>query len=307
MPAQADAPPPVAATAPTSVAEHFESSFEGKSGLKLFAQSWRPQGSTRAVVVLVHGLKDHSTRYAALANKLVAQGYAVHAFDLRGHAKSAGGRVVVDSFDDYETDLARFLELVRKQDPGRPIYLFGHSMGGAISTLYALSHPTELQGLLLSAPALQGGADVSPFLMRVTGFLGATLPGLPIFSLDNRAFSRDPKMVADMDHDPLVYQSPAPARTAAELLGAIEHIQQNMAQLSVPVLILHGTADRITNPEGSKALFARAGVADKTLKLYEGAFHDLLHEPEQEQVSSDILNWLDTHTQTAAPGKTLLR
>jgi acylglycerol lipase len=272
---------------------HEESTFEGAGGLRLFSQSWRPtEGEPQAVLIVVHGLRDHSTRYAELAHRLVGQGFAVYAFDLRGHAHSEGVRVHIDSFDDYLTDLGLFLEQVRQREPGRPIFLFGHSMGGAITTLFTLEKKPDIQGLVLSAPALKPGADVSKALIATTRVVGGVLPNLKVLELDPKQFSRDPAVVRENETDPLVFQEGGPARTASELLSALRTLSERMDELSVPVLVLHGTADTVTDPEGSKALATRARSADKTLKLYDGLFHDLLHEPEKVRVLEDVSQWL---------------
>ncbi len=274
---------------------HDEGRFDGKDGVSLFEESWRPTTQAKAVLVMVHGLKDHADRYAVLAEAAVEKGYAVYAFDLRGHGDSDGDRVWVDSFDDYLADLKIFLERVRAKEPNKPLFLFGHSMGGAIVTLYTLTEKPALAGLLLSAPALKPGEDVSGFLIGVTKMLGSLTPTLAVLELDDNAFSRDPQVVAEMKADPLVYQGKGPARTAKELLKALARIDEAMEQLTVPLFIMHGTQDKLTNPAGSEALQQRAASTDKTLKRYEGLFHDLIHEPEKKQVMSDLLTWLDAH------------
>ena len=283
-----DANTPVGVTHETGV-------FEGARGVHLFEQSWHPGGATRGALIIVHGLKDYSGHYAAAATELAEHGYAVYAFDLRGHGLSEGHRVWIDSFDDYLDDLDIFTKRVFAREPGKPIFLFGHSMGGAIVTLYTLERRPALSGLLLSGPALKRGADIGAFLAGVTRFLGTVAPKLAVLDLDNRWFSRDPTVVAGMTADPLVYNKPGPARTAAQLLGAMSCIHDRETTLDVPLFVMHGTADRLTNPEGSKELAARARTPDKTIKLYEGYYHDLLHEPERAAVLADIERWLDAH------------
>lgn len=237
----------------------------------LHVRTWRPAGeASRGALLIVHGLRDHSARYERFAEKAALRGFAVHAFDLRGHGRSAGERVWVESFDEYVADLAK----VAARVPERPLFIFGHSMGGAIVTLFALERPAEAAGMILSAPALKPGDDVSGFLIALTRLLGAAFPRLPVLALEPALFSRDPEVVLDNEsEDPLIERGAGPARTAAELLGALERIGARMAELEAPVLILHGTADRITNPDGSRELHARARSTDKTLALYEGFYH----------------------------------
>jgi alpha-beta hydrolase superfamily lysophospholipase len=296
-PQQAVRPPGVSTSVYSAIAgkdlSHEESTFEGIGGLKLFSQSWRPVGEEpRAVLIVVHGLRDHSSRYGELAEHLVGQGFAVYAFDLRGHGRSEGVRVHIDSFDEYLSDLGLFLDRVRQQEPGRPVFLFGHSMGGAIVTLFTLEKKPAIQGVVLSAPALKPGTDVSKALIVTTKVIGGVLPNLKVLELDPKQFSRDPAVVKENETDPLIFQEGGPARTASRLLSALNQISERMEELSTPVLVMHGTADTVTDPEGSKALAQRASSQDKTLKLYDGLFHDLLHEPEKAQVLSDVTQWL---------------
>ncbi len=270
-----------------------QSVFPGFGGIELYEQSWRPKFRPRGAVILVHGLKDHSDRYAATAAKLVERGYAVHAFDLRGHGRSSGPRVYVDSFSDYVADLAIFADRVRAREPSRPLFLFGHSMGGAIATLYTIDKKPDLRGLVLSGAALKPGQSVSAPLIATTKVLAVLWPELPVLDLDATLFSRDPAVVAESKKDPLVSQDAGPAKTAAEVLRGIERIQDSMDEVSPPLLILHGGADKVTDPEGSRQLKERARSSDKTLIVYDGLYHDLLHEPEKDKVFGDIVSWLD--------------
>ena len=284
---------------PSDTVAWSQSVFPGFGGVELYEQSWRPKTRPKAAVIIVHGLKDHSDRYAATAVKLVAQGYAVHAFDLRGHGRSAGPRVYVDSFSDYVADLAIFADRVRAREPNRPIFLFGHSMGGAIATLYTIDKKPDLRGLVLSGAALKPGQSVSAPLIATTKVLAVLWPELPVLDLDLDQFSRDPAVVADAKKDPLVYQASGPARTAAEVLRGIGRIQDSMDEVSPPLLILHGGADKVTDPAGSRELKERARSTDKTLIVYDGLYHDLLHEPEKDKVFGDMVSWLDARC--AAP------
>lgn len=287
---------------PREGVRHEEGSFVGAGEVRIFQQCWRPaSGPTRAVLVVVHGLKDHSTRYAALAQELALRGFCVCGLDLRGHGSSGGARVWVNWFDEYLDDLGAFLDRVRAAEPGRPVFVFGHSMGGAIVTLHAIERKSDIRGLVLSAPALKAGSDVSPFLIGVTRVLGGFFPTLAVLNLKDADFSRDARTVAEMQADPLVYGAAGPARTARELLGAIGRIQERMEAVEVPFLVLHGTEDRLTNPQGSRELMERARSGDKTLKLYQGLFHDLLHEPERDRVIADIVDWLEPRAPSGTP------
>jgi acylglycerol lipase len=210
VPARAAAPTP----APPGVV-HADGFFQASDGLSLYEQSWRPEGKPKGVLVIVHGLKDHSARYAAFADELVTHGYAVYAFDLRGHGRSAGQRVYVRTFDQYLADLDVFLGRVRAHEPGEPLFLFGHSMGGAIVTLYTITRQPHLQGVLLSGAALR--VDAPSPLMFGTRVIASIAPSAGVFQLDAKTFSRDPAVVRADLSDPLVYQPGA--RSTASTTG----------------------------------------------------------------------------------------
>ncbi|MBS1153555.1 MAG: Lysophospholipase, partial [Myxococcaceae bacterium] len=235
----------------------------------------------------------YSDRYHDFATSLVNRGYAVYALDLRGHGDSEGDRVWVERFTDYLDDLELFLKRVRTAEAGKKVFLFGHSMGGAVVTLYTLTRDPKPAGLITSAAALkteEPGAVTGPLKL-----IAAIFPKLAVFELKDENFSRDPKVVASMATDPLIYDAKGPARTAAEVLGAIATIREQAATLNVPVLALHGTKDLVTPPSGSKELIDAAKSTDKTLKSYDGLAHDLVHEPEKQQVMDDVGAWLDLH------------
>jgi len=275
---------------------HQEGRFNGAENTNLFEQSWTPvKGNSKALVIFVHGLKDHSDRYAEVGRKLSQNGFGIYSFDLRGHGDSEGRRVWTDSFDDYITDLEIFYDRVHNLEPNKPIFLFGHSMGGAIVTTFVLKNSRPVAGLILSAPALKPGEDINAFLIGTTKILGSITPSLAVLDLPNEKFSRDPKMVEAISHDPLIYQGKGPARTAKELLKAIANIEEKMTEITLPFITLHGTKDGLTNPDGSRELFKKAKSTDKSIRIYEGVYHDLLHEPEKEKVYGDILDWLNSH------------
>ncbi len=291
--------PYVAARVPQEIAQpdgtkHEQGQFEGVGKTTLYWQSWQPtKVQKRGVVVVVHGLKDHSSRYADFARELNAKGYGVYAFDLRGHGYSAGNRVATTLFDDYVMDLDMFLTRVML-DAKVPVFVFGHSMGGAIVTLHSIMYHPSVRGMILSAAALEPG--VSGAKIDATNATDAVFPDFDVFDLDVNQFSRDPEVVRGVRKDPLVYQGAAPAHMAAELIGGIQAIDATMESVEVPLLILHGKADQVTPPAGSKELFERAASKDKTLELYGNMVHDLLHEPEKATVTKDIIAWLDARS-----------
>ena len=292
--------PFVAATTPAEIAhpegvKHAQGQFDGVGKAKLFWQKWSASTKVqkRGALVVVHGLKDHSSRYEGFAHELAGHGYDVWAFDLRGHGHSSGNRVATLLFDDYVMDLDVFVTRVLLEE-NVPVFVFGHSMGGAIVTLHSLMYHPNVRGMILSAPALETG--ISGAKIHATNTTDAIFPDFDVFDLDVNHFSRDPAVVREVRKDPLVFQGAASAHMGAELIGGIQTIDASMEDVRVPLLLLHGKADLVTPPEGSKELFTRASSKDKTLKLYGNLVHDLLHEPEKAQVLSDITTWLDART-----------
>ncbi len=284
LPLRPDPQPPAGSTTEVITA---------RDGTQLLARHWATADAPKAVVVIMHGLKDYSARYAELANELVAHGYAVYAFDLRGHGRSAGPRVAPDDWFDYVDDLDRFLTSVEQREPGKPVFLFGHSMGGLIAGLAAERHQPRLAGLVLSGPAL--AIDAPPLLIAGTRLFGGLAPGSPGLKLPNSDFSSDPKAAAAMDADPLVSQGAAPTKTAVGLIDGMRAFWAAVDALTMPLLALHGTADKLTAPTGSRLLVERAPTHDKTLHIYPGFFHDLVHEPRGAEVRGDLIGWLDAH------------
>jgi acylglycerol lipase len=276
--------------------EHGEGTVRGVRGATLYAQWWRPCHHVRGAVAVVHGLKDHGARYGVFAERLVARGFAVHAFDLRGHGRSEGARAWVDSFGDYVEDLDAVVQCVRTRERSVPLFVFGHGMGGSIAALWALERRQPVAGLVLSGAALQAGP--SPAEARATRVLAALAPRVRVLQLDLRRASRDRSTVEDALRDALVYQAAAPARTAKELLDAMERIDARAQELTVPMLVMHGSADVLSHPEGSKRLIERAASTDKQLYVYDGLAHDLLHEPERVRVVRDVAEWLTDRTRS---------
>jgi alpha-beta hydrolase superfamily lysophospholipase len=287
LPLRPDPSPPPGSTAWT---------FEARDHTPLLARTWAATTTPRGVVVIMHGLKDYSGRYARLASKLAARGYIVYAFDLRGHGRSAGPRVAPEHWTDYVDDLDRFLTEVADRAPNQPIFLFGHSMGGAIAARAAEIHQPKLAGLVLSGAALAVAAP--PLLIAATRMTGFLVPKAPALSLPNKDFSSDPAHAAVMDHDELISQPAGPASTAAGLVEGMRAIWADTGALTMPVLAMHGTADKLTAPSGSRALIAAIPSTDKTLEIYDGYYHDLVHEPGDRgpKVEDAIVAWLDAHT-----------
>jgi acylglycerol lipase len=275
--------------------KHKEGKFEGYKGLKLYYQYWLPDGKPKAVLLVAHGLAEHSGRYKNLVDYFVPKGYAVYALDHRGHGKSEGTRSYVDNFNDYLIDLKTFFDMVRKDNNSVKIFLFGHSLGSTIATAYAIEHQEELAGLIVSGASLVPSTSVSPLLLAMAGVVSALLPKMGVTLLDASAISRDKAVVDAYVNDPLVFRGKVPARTGAELARMWKQLPEQMPRIKLPILIMHGFADRLSDPRGSKLLFERVGSKDKTLKLYDNCYHEICNEPEREQVFVDMETWLTKH------------
>jgi len=269
-----------------------EETFEGSGGLKIFMRAWRPAGKARGVVVLVHGFKSHSGLYEWPASELANRGLAAYALDLRGHGKSEGERLYVDKFGEYVEDVARLVNIARSREPGLPVFVLGHSAGGVVATIYALEHQREIAGLICESFAHEVPAP--DFALAILKGISHIAPHAHVLKLDNRDFSRDPVFVEKMDKDPLIPHEAYPSLTVAEMVRADERLKKEFPSIKLPVLILHGTADKATKPHGSQLFYDRAGSTDKALKLYEGHFHDLLNDVDKERVMADITEWIAT-------------
>lgn len=268
-----------------------DDTFIGVDGLNIFFRSWHPETKPRGVVVIVHGFNSHSGYYQWTARQLVDSGLAVYALDLRGRGHSDGERYYIDRFADYVSDVAGMVHIAKSREPGLPVFLLGHSAGGVVSCIYTLENQSELAGLICESFAHQVPAP--DFALAVLKGLSHVAPHAHVLALKNEDFSRDPAAVKAMNADPLIAHESQPTKTVAEMVRADERLKKEFPLITLPVLILHGTADKATKPGGSQLFFDTAGSADKTLKFYDGHFHDLLADVGKEQVMQDIEDWID--------------
>jgi len=276
--------------------EHTEGRFTGRKGLSLYYQCWLPATDPKAILLVVHGWAEHSGRYTNLANYFVPKGYAICALDHRGHGKSEGLRGYVERFSDYLDDLKTFFDIVRSEHGDTKIFLVGHSMGAIIATAYTVTvpHQQELAGLIVSGVGIKPGSSLSSALIPLARILSLLLPRLGIMVLDASAISQDKAVVDAYVNDPLVYRGKITCRFGAEMLATLRKLPSEMPEINLPILIMHGTADRLCDPEGSRILYERANSRDKTLKLYAGFYHEIFNEPGQKQVLADMEAWLAT-------------
>jgi alpha-beta hydrolase superfamily lysophospholipase len=272
-----------------------EETFEGTGGLKIFLRSWLPPGAPRAALVICHGVNSHGGQYKWPAEQFVNSGLAVYALDLRGRGKSEGERFYVENVADYVSDVAGSVRIAKQRHPGLPVFLLGHSAGGVTSAIYVLENASELDGFICESFAFQVPAP--GFALAAIKGLSHVAPRLPVLKLKNEDFSRDPKAVAALNDDPLTAHEVQPAMTVAALVRADERLREAFPQIKLPLLIMHGTDDKATVCQGSEFFYKTAGSPDKTLKLYEGHYHDLLNDIGKEQVVADITGWIDKRLQ----------
>ena len=278
--------------------EHVDGCLDGVEGVELYWQGWLPSlessaGPPRGVLLICHGMGEHSGRYATVVDALVPDGWAVYGLDHRGHGRSGGVRVHVSHYADFLADLDTFRRMVATRNETRP-FLLGHSMGGQIALAYALDHQDDLAGLVLSAPALQA-PPVPRAVRAVATALARVTPRLRRAVVDLATISRDEAVVTDYRTDALVHQGHPTIALSLALAEQMTLLPARVRDLRLPLLVQHGTDDRICPPDGSRALAESVGTDDLTVRWYDGLWHEIYHEPEREQPLGDLREWLDRH------------
>ncbi len=272
--------------------KHEEMHWVSNDGLKLFAQQWEPQGEAKAAISLVHGHGEHSGRYSYWAERLNGAGYAVLAIDLRGHGRSAGRRGDSPSFDHYADDVTILLEKTEEQFSGKPIFLYGHSLGGLIVLFTLIQRRPQIRGAVVTSPVLQTAVAEQKAKVAAAKILGSVFPKVTLPSgLNQEALSRDPEVIEAYRNDPLVHDKGS-LRMAKQMLSAIEYVLKRGEEIEVPLLLMHGTGDQITYAAGCEQL-NQAMRGDCTLKLYHDYYHELHNEPEKDEIFGYLRGWLD--------------
>ena len=277
---------------------HQEGDFKGIRDLKIYYQCWLPEKDPKAVLLIVHGLAEHSGRYMNLVNHFVPLGYAIYGVDHIGHGKSDGLRVYVEQFEDFTDTLKDFSHMIRDWQPKKPIFLIGHSMGGLISSIFLLDHQDELSGAVLSGPSVKV-PDMSSVTILAGKLFSTLMPKLGLLALEADGVSRDPEVVKAYINDPLVYTGKITARLAAELLKAMKSAAAGASKITLPILIAQGSEDRLVDPDGAQMLHDTVGSVDKTLKIYDGLYHEIFNEPEHHKVLGDVEAWLESRHKTS--------
>ena len=274
---------------------HTEGYFKSVRNANIYYQGWLPDGGVKAVLLIIHGLGEHSGRYTNVINHFVPLGYAIYGFDHIGHGKSDGEREVIDRFEDYIGPLTIYLNMVKAWQPGKPIILFGHSLGGLIAVYYLLDHQAEFKGAVISAADITIPKNISPLTVTMGNIISSISPKTGGMALDATRISRDPEVVKAYVNDPLVFHAKTPARLAAEMLKAMLRVTAELGKITLPFITVQGSADELVAPGDAQLLYDKASSKDKTIKVYEGFYHEVFNEPGRAIVLNDVEVWLRAH------------
>ena len=274
-----------------------KSNTDMNDDVTFYMQGWEPQGKSKAVVCLIHGLGEHTGRYAHVGKAFNDAGYALFGFDLRGHGKTGGPRGHFPSLDVVMQDIRQFVEFQKQNNPGLPIFLYGHSLGGLLALTYAIQYGEGLNGVISTSAGLRSALQEQKAKMVMVNILGALMPSMTIKSdLEVAALSHDQDVVQAYINDPLVHSKISLGFGKAGL-AAINLCFAHAKEFKPPLLIMYGTADRITYPSGSEdfAKLASETNKDVTLKPWDGMYHEIHNEPEQAEVFKVMIEWMDRH------------
>jgi acylglycerol lipase len=274
---------------------HIEGNFKGVRNAGIYYQAWLPEGKVKAVLIIVNGLGEHSGRYTNVVNRFVPLGYAIYGFDHIGHGKSEGGREVIERFEDFTDNLTIYYTMVKAWQPEKPIFIYGHSLGGLIACNYLIDHQADFKGAIISAALVRVPANISPLTVTMGKIFSAIAPKVGVVPLDATGVSRDPEVVKAYVNDPLVFHGKTPARLAAEMLKAMRRVTTEADKIALPIIILQGSADRLVDPGDAQLLYDKASSKDKTIKIYPGFYHEVHNEPERETMFKDLEDWLKAH------------
>ena len=280
----------------------YEANLKSDDGTDFFVRCWEPDSRTKAVIVLIHGLGEHTGRYEHVAQALTGAGYALCGMDLRGHGRSGGVRGHIPTLDVAMRDIREFLIFVTKRYPELFHFLYGHSMGGLLTLAYALQHKPVLKGVIVTSPGLRSPLREQKGKVLLARILGSLTPNtLLVSGLDMSGLARDAQVIQAYTTDPLVHDRIS-LGLGKGLIKAADDVWEHAGEFSLPLLLMHGTADRITYAHGSKDFAALASKHNRavTLKLWDGFYHELHNEPQKQDVFRFMIDWLDAHIQPAA-------
>lgn len=272
-----------------------EGNFKSIRDLNIYYKGWLPNGDVKAILLIVHGVGEYCERYANVVNHFVPLGYAVYGLDHIGHGKSGGEREIIVRFEDFTEPLMTYYKMVKGWHPQQPIFIYGHSLGGLITSFHLLEHQADFKGAIISAPPVKVPDNISPMVIAIGNVLSTIAPKAGLIELDTFYLSHDKTVVDTYNADPLVFHGKMPARLSAEMLRVMSRVTAEAGKISLPLFILQGSEDKIVDPAGAPMLYQKASSKDKTLKVYEGLYHEVHNEPEREKMFKDLEDWLQAH------------
>lgn len=275
--------------------QHIEGTFKGIRDLDIYYQGWLPEGEVKAVLFLVHGLGEYCGRYTNVVDYFVPLGYAIYGLDHIGHGKSGGEREMVKRLEDFNETLVTYYQMVTGWQPGKPVFIYGHSMGGLITSVHLLDHQADFKGAIISAPAVMVPPNITPVTVILGNILSKLAPKMGMIGLDTNYLSHDRAVVDAYNADPLVFHGKTPARLAAEMLRGMMRVTTEGKKISLPLFILQGSEDKIVDPAGAQMLYNLVSSQDKTLKLYPGLYHEVHNEPQRDVMFKNLEDWLAAH------------
>jgi len=273
----------------TSQAHVIEQSDNG-----IYYREWQAN-NPKAIVLLIHGVGEHCQRYNALANTLNAASYTVSSLDLPNHGRSDGQKGHIESFALFQQAVLELYQRVNQAYPDKPIFILGHSMGGLITSRFLIDHQDKFKGALLSGPAIETPQEPPAWQVSLIKGIARLLPKLGLVPVDASMVSRDPKVVTAYEQDPLINKNKLTAKLLVELSNTMDEVKQKASAITLPLFIMHGTADQLTSTSGSQFLYETVASTDKSIRLYEGLYHEIFNEPEAPSIYQEVIEWLDQH------------
>jgi alpha-beta hydrolase superfamily lysophospholipase len=275
--------------------QHNETNFKGMNGIQLYSQYWLPEESPRAILAIVHGVGEHCGRYMNIVNHMVSNKIGVYGYDHRGHGRSNGLRGHIDSWVEYRIDLRKFFKMIKAQQSECPIFIFGHSMGALITLDFILAEDEELAGVILSGTPIEPVGVAKPHLVALARILSRIYPRFLIgLDIDFDAISRVPSVVKALQEDPLA-QTKFSAKWGTEALAVVESVKMQGGSVDLPILMIHGEADRLNLADGAKKFFDQIQHSDKEYIGYPASYHEVYNDLDYEKMLSDLLDWINRH------------
>lgn len=275
--------------------KHIEGNFIGVRNTNIYYQGWLPEGNIKSILLIVHGVGEHSGRYVNVVDHFIPLGYAIYGLDHVGHGRSGGGREIIKSFEDFIEPLTTYRKMIYAWHPDLPVFIYGHSLGALISVFQLIDNQADFKGAIISAPPVTIPKNISKMTITLGKLLAVVAPKVGVVDLDTSGLSHDEQVVKAYNNDPLVFHGKITACISAGMLKAMLRVNENAGGITLPMFILQGSEDRLVDPDSAKYLYDKIGSKDKTLKVYEGLYHEIHNEPDREIMFNDLAGWLKNH------------